>query len=197
MANLNMLFLTSTKVGDAGLAHLKGLENLKVLSLSRTQVTDKGLDALKEMKGLKSVYLIGAEGQRRRGQEVQGGGPGGRGLWMSRGTGKLVFIRGRRRHSHGARGAGRWPGQLPPSGRPLPSQGRGRGGEGAPRPLVARGPLARPSPAWGETQKRRPAHSPRFRTRLRPGKKTTRGGVEDGVPTRRQREACHEVMDNP
>jgi hypothetical protein len=41
------LSLGNTKVGDAGLAHLKGLTGLKSLDLQGTPVTAKGLEAFR------------------------------------------------------------------------------------------------------------------------------------------------------
>ena len=40
------VYLTATKVTDAGLVHLKGLSKLQMLSLSYTKVTDAGVKKL-------------------------------------------------------------------------------------------------------------------------------------------------------
>ena len=55
------LGLASTKVGDAGLAHLKSLHGLQRLDLSNTQVTDAGLQALHGLTGLRLVELRGSK----------------------------------------------------------------------------------------------------------------------------------------
>jgi hypothetical protein len=46
-----------SKVGDAGLAGLKGATNLRTLDLSRTAVTDGGLEHLKGLTDLRGLYL--------------------------------------------------------------------------------------------------------------------------------------------
>ena len=51
------LFLANSKITDAGLAHLKGLENLKSLNLVWTKITDEGLVHLKGLTNLEKLYL--------------------------------------------------------------------------------------------------------------------------------------------
>jgi hypothetical protein len=48
MAGLETLDLTSTKISDAGLAHLYGLKNLKTLTVRHTEVTAAGADKLQK-----------------------------------------------------------------------------------------------------------------------------------------------------
>jgi hypothetical protein len=55
--NLNVLVLNNTQVTDAGLKELKGLNNLEILSLDGTKVTDAGLKELKGLKNLTRLYL--------------------------------------------------------------------------------------------------------------------------------------------
>ena len=55
LTELSFLWLSDTKVGDAGLEHLKGLTKLKWLLLSQTKVTNAGLEhlsGLTELEGL-------------------------------------------------------------------------------------------------------------------------------------------------
>ena len=56
---LQTLFLTGTKVTDAGLVHLKGLTNLSRLGLESTQITDAGLTHLGRLPKLHSLNLYG------------------------------------------------------------------------------------------------------------------------------------------
>ena len=58
---LQYLDLTQAKVTDAGLKNLKGLNKLLHLSLISTGVTDAGLDNLKGLGQLKSLYLGGTQ----------------------------------------------------------------------------------------------------------------------------------------
>ena len=51
------LFLANSKITDAGLAHLKGLENLKSLNLVWTKITDAGLAHLKGLSKLENLDL--------------------------------------------------------------------------------------------------------------------------------------------
>jgi hypothetical protein len=53
--------LEYTKVTDAGLEHLKGLNQLRKLYLSHTQVTDAGLEHLKGLNQLKELSLGGTK----------------------------------------------------------------------------------------------------------------------------------------
>ena len=57
MKQLDMLWLGSTRVTDAGLEHLKGLTQLDVLHLDGTQVTDAGLEHLKGLNQLHRLDL--------------------------------------------------------------------------------------------------------------------------------------------
>jgi hypothetical protein len=52
LIGLRWLLLNNTKVGDAGMVHLKGLKNLLALHLSNTQVSNAGLEQLKGIIGL-------------------------------------------------------------------------------------------------------------------------------------------------
>jgi hypothetical protein len=49
--------LPFTKVGDAGLVHLKGLTDLRQLSLHSDPITDEGLTHLKELTNLEFLDL--------------------------------------------------------------------------------------------------------------------------------------------
>ena len=53
--------LSSTKVTDAGLQHLKGLTKLQSLNLSRNEVSDAGLEHLKGLTSLQMLYLGGTK----------------------------------------------------------------------------------------------------------------------------------------
>lgn len=57
LSQLKELGLTNTKVTDKGLEHLAGLTNLTVLSLNGCDVTDAGLVHLKNLKELKQLHL--------------------------------------------------------------------------------------------------------------------------------------------
>ena len=57
MTNLLELNLTGTKVGDAGVEHLKGLTHLVNLDLNKTRVTDAGLKYLGRLERLFSLKL--------------------------------------------------------------------------------------------------------------------------------------------
>ncbi|MBU6361095.1 MAG: NACHT domain-containing protein, partial [Chloroflexi bacterium] len=57
LSSLQSLNLSFTKVSDAGLAALGGLSGLQSLNLSSTQVSDAGLAALGGLSGLKSLDL--------------------------------------------------------------------------------------------------------------------------------------------
>jgi len=61
LKNLRGLDLSGTKVTDAGLAHLKGLTNLRKLNLELTQVTDSGLAHLKGLTNLRELNLWGTK----------------------------------------------------------------------------------------------------------------------------------------
>ncbi len=53
--------LRNTKIGDAGLEHLKGLTSLKLLYLHGTKVSDTGLEHLKGLTSLEDLELSGTE----------------------------------------------------------------------------------------------------------------------------------------
>lgn len=55
------LNLGSSKITDAGLAHLKGLKNLRRLHLERTAVTDAGLANLAGLSALEYLNLYGTQ----------------------------------------------------------------------------------------------------------------------------------------
>jgi len=54
---LRSLDLAGTKVGDAGLAALKGLTELRVLNLVGTRVSAAGIGGLKVLGKLRVIYL--------------------------------------------------------------------------------------------------------------------------------------------
>lgn len=54
---ITSVYFEVAKIGDAGLAHLRGLANLEDLDLSGTQITDAGLVAIEELVGLKELRL--------------------------------------------------------------------------------------------------------------------------------------------
>lgn len=56
---LETLDLPFAEIGDAGLAHLKGLASLRCLDLSHTDITDVGLGHLKSLVALKHLRLNG------------------------------------------------------------------------------------------------------------------------------------------
>ena len=58
---IEYVWLSNTRVTDAGLAHLQGLMGLKILSLHSTQVTDAGLAHLKGLTGLQILWLNGTQ----------------------------------------------------------------------------------------------------------------------------------------
>ena len=53
MKKLTHLDLAETRVGDAGLVHLKSLDNLQTLDLTGTQVTPAGLEHLRAFNSLR------------------------------------------------------------------------------------------------------------------------------------------------
>jgi hypothetical protein len=55
LVNLTGLYLSGTKVTDAGIKGLYGLKKLTFLDLSRTKVTDKGVETLK--KALPDAFI--------------------------------------------------------------------------------------------------------------------------------------------
>ena len=69
--DLRTLDLSSTKVTDAGLSHLKGLTNLNTLSLFGTKVTDAGMVHLTGLTNLSKLRLWDS-GHRRRARPSDG-----------------------------------------------------------------------------------------------------------------------------
>ena len=59
MSELKTLYLTVSKITDAGLVYLKELMKLQELSLAMTQVTDAGLVHLKGLTNLRVLHLNG------------------------------------------------------------------------------------------------------------------------------------------
>ena len=57
LTNQKSLYLSGTKVTNAGLVRLKGLTKLRWLDLSRTEVTDDGLVSLKGLTMLQLLFL--------------------------------------------------------------------------------------------------------------------------------------------
>ena len=55
------LYLSSTKITDAGLVNLKGLSNLQYLGLDNTKITDAGLVNLKGLTELRRLNLVDAK----------------------------------------------------------------------------------------------------------------------------------------
>ena len=68
---LEKLHLEKTKIGDAGLAHLKSFKDLEYLNLYGTKVTDAGLEHLKELKNLKKLYVLENRRDRRGNQKAE------------------------------------------------------------------------------------------------------------------------------
>ena len=56
-ANVTVVGLANSRIGDAGLEHLKGLTQLQVLWLNGTKVSDAGLERLKGLPQLEGLYL--------------------------------------------------------------------------------------------------------------------------------------------
>jgi hypothetical protein len=60
-ARLGELILKGADVGDAGMAHVKGLKELRGLDLANTFVTDAGLEALAGLSELRTLVLDGTD----------------------------------------------------------------------------------------------------------------------------------------
>ena len=61
LTNLQHLYLGGPKVSDAGLQHLANLTNLQHLYLSGTKVSDAGLQHLANLTNLQHLYLSGTK----------------------------------------------------------------------------------------------------------------------------------------
>jgi hypothetical protein len=59
LTGVRRLYLDDTQVTDAGLTHLQGLTGLEVLLLDRTEVTDTGLAHLQGLTRLETLWLNG------------------------------------------------------------------------------------------------------------------------------------------
>jgi hypothetical protein len=57
LRGLQRLYLSGTKISDAGLVHLQGFRELEYLSLDGTAVTDAGLVHLTRVRNLSSLHL--------------------------------------------------------------------------------------------------------------------------------------------
>jgi Leucine-rich repeat (LRR) protein len=58
---LRYLDLRLTKIGDAGVAKIKGLRSLQTLNLFRTQLSDQGLSYIKNLKQLQTLLIGGTK----------------------------------------------------------------------------------------------------------------------------------------
>jgi hypothetical protein len=56
---LERLYLRETRIGDAGLAKLRGLRHIKTLYLSFTQITDASMDLVAGFEHLETLRLVG------------------------------------------------------------------------------------------------------------------------------------------
>ena len=61
LISLNQLYLDYTQITDAGLEQLKDLTKLQWLHLSNTQITDVGLEHLKGLTELQEIGLDGTQ----------------------------------------------------------------------------------------------------------------------------------------
>ena len=68
---LTTLQFKSTKITDAGLAHLKGLPRLRTVALENAKVTDAGLAHLKDLIDLEALNLKGTKVTDAGVQELQ------------------------------------------------------------------------------------------------------------------------------
>ena len=57
LARLETLYLNSTAITDAGVAHLRGARHLKTLWLDNTKITDRGLASLAGLTNLEELLL--------------------------------------------------------------------------------------------------------------------------------------------
>ena len=78
-SNLRVLKLNGTKVADAGITAIGGLQHLERLNLYGTEVGDPAIDVLEVMPALTHVYLWNTKGDTaRRGYASRGStGDGG------------------------------------------------------------------------------------------------------------------------
>jgi Leucine-rich repeat (LRR) protein len=56
-----MLYLEGTKVTDAGLVHLEGLNQLEAVNLNNTKVTDVGIEHLHGLTKLRFLWISGTQ----------------------------------------------------------------------------------------------------------------------------------------
>ncbi len=75
MENLNRLMLNRTSVGDEGMAHLSGLKQLETINLYGTNVSDEGLKHLKDLGNLKKLYLWNSKATSRGGDFLRQANP--------------------------------------------------------------------------------------------------------------------------
>ena len=61
LRHLRYLDLRLTKIGDAGVANIKGLTSLQTLNLFRTQLSDRGLSYIKNLKQLQTLLIGGTK----------------------------------------------------------------------------------------------------------------------------------------
>ena len=73
---LETLDLSYAEIGDAGLAHLKGLTSLRCLELTMTDITDAGLQHLKPLISLKHLDLNGTKTTKAGVDDVANALPG-------------------------------------------------------------------------------------------------------------------------
>ena len=59
LRKLEILDLSKSKIGDAGLRHLQGLTSLRSIDLSATNITDAGLVHLRHLISMRRLYLDG------------------------------------------------------------------------------------------------------------------------------------------